>query len=327
MKILVAQHAWYDYLDATIIQGLQHLGHEVLSVFPGLRTNYVERFIDHDKNGPVALSGGPADLFIQFIKGKGPYPDIPSVLCWGGDNQVGLEREFKDRKGFEHIFVRDHLYESPGHPINFGIEDRYYCAVRDNIKPLRDRSIDICFLGQLYPRRKKIVEQIRRDFGQFYNLVLDERTFNTPDTEWSQWTQPWAAHDPQYFETLADSKICLSLRGAGPDTGRTWECLASGAIPVVENYGMVDMVRPTPGGVKWWFGYDQLHRVLCEILANIGKHQDNQIDEWKWNQEWHGTKARAKYLLDVINKGNADTADKCIDNSVMLKDGDTTQSW
>lgn len=254
-------------------------------------TNYVEKL------APPC----PFDLFIQFLKGKRPLENITSILCWGEDNHVGLDKEF--RGGFDHIFVRDHHFGEPGFPINFGAETRYYCATEHGLKPLKDRSIDICFLGQLgYADRAKYVAQLKKDFSQ-YNLVLGERLFNTPDDHWSKWTLPWSAHDPAYFATLANSKVVLSFRGAGPDCGRHWECLASGAVPVIESMGLVDLVKPTPEGVKWFFGYEQLHRAITEVLGNLDKYQEAQERAWAWNREHHSTKARVRYLLDMIGMG------------------------
>jgi hypothetical protein len=286
----VSSHDHYNYLDATVIQGLQNLGHNVRDVF-GYRTNYLE-----PKGSRPAFN--EFDLVIDFVRGieqTGAPKGAKRVFVWGEDNHVGLNNVFV--RDYDHVFVRDHLSTEPGLPMNFGIESRYYCATNMGIKPFKDRSIDVCFLGQLgYGNRAEYVERLKKDFKHL-NLVLGPRQFNTPDEYWSQWTKPWCAHDPEYFQTLADSKICLSFLGAGPDTGRFWECLASGAAVVAESLGAVDMVRPTPGGVKWFWGYDQLRTAITETLDNLYKPQIDQQFHWQWNRDNHSTTARAQYLL------------------------------
>jgi hypothetical protein len=96
---------------------------------------------------------------------------------------------------------------------------------------------------------------------------------------------------------LANSKICLSLRGAGPDCARHWEAIASGGIPVIEMDGIVDIVRPTPSGVRWFSGYEQLQSAIHNILARIDTFQTIHDADWSWNREHHSTMARARYLL------------------------------
>jgi hypothetical protein len=290
LKILVSQHDHYNYMDAGLIQGLQNLGHEVWDVF-GYRANYLDPQGERPRFEEF-------ELIIDFVNGvhttEAPR-GAKRIFVWGEDDQAGLDKVFA--QGYDHVFVRDHILGSPGIPINFGIEDRYYCATSNGIKPLKGRTIDVCFLGSLWAHRLPLVKKLKQDFGHL-NLMLGPRRFNTTDDTWSRWTKSWCAHDPQYFETLADSKICLSFKGAGPDTARTWECLASGAVPIIETMGLIDIVRPTPGGVRWFFGYDQLREAITETLARLHSDTTYVDDHWKWNQENHSTTARARYVLN-----------------------------
>jgi hypothetical protein len=296
MNILVNSYPHYDYLQATCIQGLRNLGHNVYGT-AGNTANYLQPH-----------TGEKCELFIQGIPGMGPNPNMRSVMLWGQDDHVGLMREFE--LGFDAVFVRDKRYGQPGYPIHFGIEDRYYCAVDDEPtgkpKPLAEREIDVCFLGDIHHSkgiRKEAVEKLPVDFPHL-NLVIGPRRFNEPDDRWSATTLPWCAHDPRYFETLANSKICLSFQGAGPDCARHWEVLASGAVPIIEVMPMVEFVRPTPGGVRWFFGYEQLRRQIEDTFARLVVHtgvfQHAISSEWVWNRENHSTRARAAYMLRIL---------------------------
>lgn len=291
MRILVNVHLHYDYLASTICEGLQLLGHEVCSYTPG--TNYVE-LMQFDK---------PVDLFIQFVRGHGPWKNTKSVMCWGEDSHNGLQQEF--RAGFDVVFVRDHIRGMKGIPLNFGIEQRYYSAIDGTPKPLKDRPIDICFLGQLgYGGRRQYVERLKKDFSG-YNLELGERKFSEPDDKWSKWTLPWAAHDPRYFETLANSKVCISFRGVGPDTGRHYEIMASGATCLIE-FANTNMVEPKPYCL-WFEDYDRLKTLIQWALTDdTGIVQRLASKAWCFNRIYHSTAARAAYLLGKLEvSGNA----------------------
>lgn len=283
MNVLISGYSHYDYLIATIAQGLKSLGHNAYGT-DGNSANYL---------GPH--QGQTCQLFIQCIPGKGPHPVLRSAMLWGADNHIGLEREFK--VGFDAVFVRDHV-GGPGIPMNFSIELRYYAAIEGTPKPLKNREIDICFLGQLgYAGRREYVERLKVDFAG-YRLELGERKFCEPDDYWSKWTLPWAAHDIRYFQTLTNSKICLAFKGAGPDTGRLWECFASGAMVIAERLG-TKMVTPPPQCL-WFDDYEQLAHLIKWTLENIETAQGIAREAWLWNRIHHTTEERAAYLLGKL---------------------------
>lgn len=287
MRILVNQYRHYDYMNATIIQGLALLGHEVYSLFPW--TNYVEK----------ELPRCPIDLYINFNAIAYPMSNVRSVMVWGEDSHTGLGDVFS--RGFDEVFIRDYL-SGPGIPINFGIETRYICATKHGLKPLSEREIDVCFLGDLAGykgNRIKFTERLREDFKS-YNLELGPRKYNTPDAHWSKWTKPWCAHDTRYFETLANSKICLSFKGAGPDCGRHWESLASGAVCLFEEPYPAKTLEPLPMNTKWFSDYDGLASLIEQALSNISHWESQQHEAWQFNTEHHSTKARAAYLLEKL---------------------------
>jgi len=295
MRILVNQHDGYNYMDSSLIQGFSNLGHEVESITPG--TNYVQR----------QSTDWNFDLFVQFINNDDtPYPDTQCVFVWGEDDNEGLDAQFA--KGFDHVFVRDHVPGQPGHPINFAIEDRYYCITSSGYKPLKDREIDVCFLGQPYPwrddlHRYEYTERLKNDFPNL-NLMFGDRTFEEPDDKWSKWTQPFCVHDPRYFEILANSKICLSFHGYGPDCGRHYESMASGGICLIEDM-QASMV--SDADVYWFMGYDDLASTVDLIMKGIKDDPEGAQEAcdyaWKENRSLHSTAARAQYLLDAIGMG------------------------
>jgi hypothetical protein len=293
MNILVSQHSYYNYLDSTISSGLIALGHNVFSLY-GYQTNYVERGIDGSEH---------VDLYIEFVDQDVPAPKKwPSVHCYGEDHHRTLGKAFQ--RGFDFVFVRDHRPTEPGRPISFGIEERYYEATDKKLIPLNERELDITFLGQLcYGTRHGYVEKLKRDFAGD-RLVLGPRHFNEPDKKWSKWTLPWAAHDVRYFETLANSRFCLSFAGMGWDCGRHYEVLASGAIPIIE-HGESERVGGEWAGALFFKNYEELCAAIEQAFASVPSWSPQHLpseqgDNWLFNREHHSTVARAQYLLEQI---------------------------
>ena len=289
LNILVSAHLNYSYMDATIVQGLRNLGHTVCGL-KGNTANYLAPYQDYQW-----------DLFIQNLCGAGPASALDvsapvSIMAYGLDNHDRLE--FELNRGFDHIFIRDYVDDiKTGHPLNFAIEDRYYCAIHNGKpKPLKDRPIDICFLGQLYDYRKRYLEKLEHDFGDKM-LVLGPRTFNEPDDLWSKYTLPYCAHDPRYFEVLANSKVCLSLAGAGPDCARHWEVMASGGVPFIEEMNTV-LTPPEP--LAFWFkDYEELSDQIHLVLSDIDGYSEFAAAAWRRNKKLHSTTARAQYILET----------------------------
>jgi len=299
LNILVQAHLNYSYMDATIVQGLRNLGHFVCGVNDN-QANYLMPYEDRQWH-----------LFIQCLCGAGPlrdsrFPNVPSIMVYGLDNHDKFFAELS--RGFDHIFLRDYLgdygdYHNTVHPMNFAIEDRYYAQAGLNskqLKPLKDRPIDISFLGNLYPNRKRILDRLESDFKN-KTLVFGGRLFNEPDAVWSKHTLPYCAHDPRYFDVLANSKICLSLVGAGPDCARHWEVMASGGIPLIELMP-TRMVEPTPM-TMWFDDYEELKENIQTLLIKPGACQPFVIESFVFNKTNHSTAARAQYVLDTIGLG------------------------
>jgi hypothetical protein len=307
MRILVNPFPVYEFMAASLIQGWMKLGHEVLTARH--IASYAEKRADpQDQN---------FDLSVQFITGEGRLPGKKSIFMEVVDFYPGLNDARS--KGFDHIFVRDHLPDMNCIPINYGIEDRFYCATDVERKPLKDRPIDVCFLGYLYPQapqsqRIEWLTKLKVELPDL-NMVLEDRKFTEPDEKWSRWTLSkdytgdrayCFAHDPHYFETLATSKICLSLTGLMADTGRSWEIMASGAIPMIEKYTIgdqdVDLIEPEP--MAYWFGTaEELVWMIRDVMKNI-RHSQQEADEaFTFNREHHSSVARAQYVLNMIGLG------------------------
>jgi hypothetical protein len=292
MNILMDSYPHYDYMIATISQGLQKLGHTVVGRYSN-RHNYCQA-------EPTATY----DLFIQCQAGFDPIPGMPSVMLWGEDAGMDWRRSLP--KGFQAIFVRDYAGGGPAHvfPINFGVEERYLCIDRKIRKlGIRQRPIDIGFWGNIdTPSRIECCKAIRERFIHGYNIKLEGQVFNEPDIYWSRWTGTYRPHDPNYFAALANSKVLVSFAGHGPDCGRHWEILSAGAVCLIEDMGTI-LCPPAPVDSRHCFFFKtpaQLLGHISNILADPIQYQHIADNGRNAAQGVFATRSRAKYLLKTL---------------------------
>jgi hypothetical protein len=293
MNILVSAHPHYNYLDATIVSGLQKLSHTVV----GKDNNW------HNYCQPEPAP--PYDLFIQCHAEKGPeLRGVPNIMLWGEDYSQEWPKAYN--RGFDAVFVRDYLGGGLSNvfPINFGVEERYLCAPRDQRKQgIRCRDIDIGFWGNIDTKnRVDYCNHLMEVFGGKFNIQLEGQVFCQPDDYWTKWTGTYRPHDIEYYKTLANTKILVSFHGHGPDCARHWEILAAGAVCFIEQ---MDTIQCPPALVhgKHCFIFNskaqltsQIYSVLSDpiqyqAIADQGRHSASGA---------FSTRSRAKYLLSAL---------------------------
>jgi hypothetical protein len=302
LRFLLEGHKHYNFMESTVSQGLQALGHVVYGAHRSAE-NYC---VPHD--------GEPYDVFLQCIdhvKTTIP-PGVPSVFIWGDDSGTGKTPSHYpnfSKIDAKAIFVRDYRggSESNVFPLNFGIEARYYCAHEGKPKPLVDRQYDVTFWGHLTtnPNRQRFLSEIRDrlvDLG--YNVLIGPRQYEAMDGYWSQWVKGYCTHDPEYYKVLADSKILLSPMGAGPDCARHWEAMASGGIPVIERMPTVQVLPGLTEGTDCFMfsSMDEAITSIQLVMGNVESYQRMADDAFVRGRLHHTTKARALYMIDVMHR-------------------------
>jgi hypothetical protein len=283
----------YDYMTATIAQGLFELGHMAY----GWRNDSSSYLTPHD--------GQDYDVVIQAIEGTQLQSEKPRIYLQGSDLGIGPEMDNLNYRNLKYdiAFVRDlrATFDERRfvYPINFGVEKRYFCKTRNGYKPLKDRKYDVVFLGGLEKsNRREMAKTVRENFKD-KNILIDERIFNKGDDFWTRWTQTFCPHDERYFEALADAKIVLSPMGAGPDCARHWEALASGGVPLIER--MPSLVCPPELKSERECVFFENMRDLCEkisfVLGNLERYQKVADEAYRMAKGPHSTKGRATYML------------------------------
>lgn len=298
---LLEGNPWYNYLEATVAQGLQALGHTVYGAF-GSWQNYC-----------VPHEGEPFDVFLQCIDNqKTQVPvDVPTVYIWGDDSgSDAVPTNYPDLDSIQAhaIFVRD--YRGGGgprvRPMNFGVEDRYFCAHNGQPKPLSERPIDVIFAGRWdnCPGRRELLKSIQQAFPD-NNLLFESHVFTDRDGYWSQWVTGHCVHSASYYDALADSKIILSPMGAGPDCARHWEAMASGGIPLIQGMPTIQVPPALEAGTDCMVfnTADEAIDIIRDILADTsGKYQTVADRAYLHARSRHSTVARARYIMETLNE-------------------------
>lgn len=304
---------YYDYMQATVVQGLQKLGHRCLGFGQDSR-NYMEPFIPNNNVQPDVFVYAPQDL-AGDINIDGSHIGMIKILLWVHDRILPDHiNEFNPHHyKYDMAFVRELMGEYDNvYPINFGIEDRFYEFTNGRIRGLGLRPWDITFLGNTagnYPhaaKRLDFTNHIEHDFkGYCLNLG---RTEADPNSSYDYVVNGRHRHYSAYFKQLSRSKIGLCLHGAGQDCARTWEVAASGAVPAIQRY-TIRHVEP------WWkdgvncFEFDTYEEFrdkakyyLTEEMGKI-KLLNMQMRAWAFGRTHHRTEHRAQYILEKLQYG------------------------
>jgi len=244
--------------------------------------------------------------------------DVPKLLIWPYDQDDGPRPfTYSTYDAFDLMFIRDwdgKNYNNKCYPMNYGIEDRYYCITQEHDKLLKDREDDVTFFGSTCGSRQlmardTVLEKLRREINPFIVLkIASQVTFaSDPDPYWSQWVKGRFLHNNDYFRALVNSKIVLSVPGGGPECGRTYEAFAAHAIPMIQK---TDTVKIEP---SWETVFPEIvfHdqrdfrlKIRQYILGDPNEAQalaDRVFEFAKDN--WRSTH-RAKFLVDTLKTHN-----------------------
>lgn len=299
LRFLVESPKRYDFLVATLVQGLKNLGHEVYG-WKACRQNYLDPHINQ-----------PFDVFIQTSVRRSSRQRInkPKVLLYGADtgtDRISLyEAPTPHLADVDIVFLRDYRGGVKGKvfPMNFGIEDRYYCCTDQAIKPLAERRFDLIFMGRRdCPGRDAFLTELTRLLPTTYEYIIGGHWYTTPDGVWSNVVSGHCTHCNGYYTILSDAKIVLSPMGAGPDCGRHWEAFASGGVPLIEFMPTV-MVPPRPrDGMDCCYFKDarECASIVDHLLRNLDEAQRIADTGFATGKKHHTTTARARYFLEVL---------------------------
>lgn len=298
MKIVCILSPKYDFLTATLIEGLKTLGHTIIaSENSNYATKQSNRFLKKNANN--------ADLIIVFSNKK-----VRLSLLDGVDNPNKIfidgsdSQEFIVPEGllFKAIFKRElnkyfiNEFKEPIFPLPFAAEKRYFSDYR------LKRDIDLSFIATLSTNtiRYAVNQRLaKKNNGNFFIGNTLERSYSPRKIVGLPYKTPI------YQDILLRSKISVNVIGAGYDCARYWEILASGALLLSQEleiqipYGFTDGVN--------FFSFSSLNEMEDKvdfILANPSIIEEVSLAGFKHLNEYHLTHHRAQYFLDTLKKIN-----------------------
>lgn len=225
VKIFFLNSKYYEYMEATLIEGLAELGHDVacsreasygqaipLSRVPAVAEAADLIVIGSGKGVDYHLLDGVQNPRVVFVDGHdGPSFQVPAGIRF----KAVFKREFLD--------VGPALDNEYIYPLPFAAERRYFV-------PSQERDIAVSFAATMatnmlrYSIHMRLKE--RKECAIFSGSTRERayRSFTDPLQEGN------AIETPHYRTLLARSRISVNAPGAGWDCARYWEIAAARAM-------------------------------------------------------------------------------------------------
>ncbi len=238
MKVLYINTPIYDFLTATLIEGLLELGHEVMT---SETSNYGQgasnrQILDYAEKADLIIIGSGSRVRLWLMQ------DVvnPNLIFVDGSDKGAFEVNpylefkavFKRELGIHDALAGDERI----FPFPFAAEKRYFInpAPHGSI-----RDIKVFFAATLS------TNPIR--YGIHHRLLLlnDPAIFSGSTGERTYKGKNVGNYNdnPQFRELLFRSQIGINAAGAGWDCARYWEILAAGALLFTQK---LDIVIPDP---------------------------------------------------------------------------------
>lgn len=291
MNIAYLNTPAYDYLTATLIEGLSELGH---MVYTSENSNYgiplsKKQFIEKANLSDLFIIGSNRNVKYEYLKS---IRNIKTIYVDGSDSSF-LELNFNYPINL--IFKREYLYrlnleKSLIFPLPFASEKRYFKS------GIKKKDIDISFLAANNNFLRDSIKNILDNKFQAYSF-----TEHTGEISYS-YSSGKPYENPLYFDVLQRSKVVINVPGRGWDCGRFWEAIANKAMVLTYK---LEIEIPNPF-------IENIHILsfnsLEQLEDQIGFCLDNpalvkSMAEEAHNQLilFHTTRKRAEYFLKIID--------------------------
>jgi SAM-dependent methyltransferase len=294
MKILYVQSSIYDYLAATLIEGLQLLGHDVAC---SENSNYGKKIDDEHifefaELADLIIVGSNVGVRSHLVQG---VANPKKVFVDGSDSQ---ELCVVNNIRFKAIFKRElnRLYcdaeKDFVFPLPFAAERRYFM----NHQCVKDLLVTFLANMKTNPLRHSIHQRLCNQFNpRIISGTTNERAYEPTKSH------PSPLETPIYRNLLRRSLRSINVVGAGYDCARYWEILAVGAMLFTQELDIVIPNGFTDGVDCVVFrsleDFDEKliyyvnHEDVSKNIANKG-HQRLLA--------YHTTRARAEYFLNKV---------------------------
>lgn len=296
MKIVYVNCAVYDYLTASLIEGLDALGHEVFTSQPAGRGTVLP---DADlrkaaETADLIIVGSNQGVRTHLVQDIG---NPRKVFVDGGDQQdFGVTNNIRYKLVFKRELSR-RFPDAEGQfvfPLPFAAEQRYFST-----EPVQ-RDLAVTFLANMHtnPWRNSVHQRLKN----FRNPSIVSGTTNERAYSASQ-PKATAVETPLYRQLIRRSLISVSVAGAGYDTARFWEILAAGAMLFTQDLDLVIPHGFTDGVDCVTFrSLDEFDEKLMfylnrgDLVKQIAERGHARV------KAHHTTAGRAQQFLDAVNR-------------------------
>jgi len=280
----------YDFLAASIIEGLLDLGHIVYTSENANYGMYLNRktFIKNAHNGDLLLihSGSYCDYSILksishkkvvYIDGS-DFPWIENLLDY--PIHLVFKRELMSNENLN-------IY-----PLPFAVENRYF-------NQLETPKTRITFISTLNNYYRRSIHKYLLNLNINKDILFIGTTGERSYTGISGIPSP----TPKYYQLLSESIASINFPGKGWDCARFWEIIASKTclispsieidfpLPFIENIHYLKFTSLKELGV---------HVLWC--IENPEKAAEIANNAFLHMLKYHTTKKRATYLLQTIDE-------------------------
>lgn len=295
MKILYINTTVYDYLTATLVEGLLELGCELRA---SEATNFAEKIPDHlvkdyAEHADLIIVGSNLGVRSELLLGI----RNPRIVFVDGSDYQNLSPPEGLR--FKMMFKRELCRRMPDpsaayvFPLPFAAERRYFAGLAVQ------RDILVSFVANFAanPLRFSVHQRLANvGHPQVVSGTTGERAYDYPP-------KPLPIETPMYRQLLYRSLISVNVPGAGYDCARFWEILAARAglftfePDIVIPDGFSDGVDCVSFRSLDEFE-DKLQHYLPrqQLAAEIAERGHRRL------LAHHTTKARASYFLTVVGR-------------------------
>jgi hypothetical protein len=307
-KIFYFNSPVYDYLDALLIQGFRVARIPLKTRYPSNYSDSSGEFDGESSKYPIVLVGSNRRI---------PFEEIPKsaigCLCLidGSDSQEITLNGLTPNLVFKRELSRlTKPKASSVFPLPLGCESRYFLS--DRI-PWQDRGIPVFFSMNLHNHpNRRLAYNLLRQFGgtDAYLGSTGERAYNPAKP------QAMPIPTPKYESLMSNSKIVVSLPGAGFDTARFWEATSAGCC-VISTFLDLE-IEPAPIGDKTHIFVRSeldLPSVITSLLKDPVKAKTIAIQGKEWASGHHTSLHRAMYVLRIIrDKGFAEEVNSVVEH-------------
>ncbi len=223
MNILYINSPIYDYLTATLIEGLRQLGHNVAC---SEASNYGEKLADEKvpefaERADLIVVGSNVGVRSSLVQG---VRNSRKVFVDGSDNQeCSVVTDIRFKVVFKRELNRCLIEAAEQYilPLPFAAELRYFSDGTIN------KDLLVTFLANMRtnPLRYSVHQRLRNLRNpQIISGTTNERSYSSNNASAN------AQETPNYRQLLQRSLISVNVAGAGYDCARFWEILAARAM-------------------------------------------------------------------------------------------------